>query len=130
MPVAHAVASGMNGLRAAGDLVARLEMTKGMRLADAKQYVAGRLGGGVSDLADPIAMHELRGELRLGRVFEAETTYPGDPSPLEAKRNIADLLDVRVNGIAQGRDRVAHWPPPETRHRDAPPTGRSVRPSK
>jgi dimethylamine---corrinoid protein Co-methyltransferase len=101
MPVAHAVASGMNGLRAAGDLVARLEMTRGMRLADAKQYVADRLGTGVADLADPHVMHELRGELRLGRVFEAETTYPGDPSPLEAKRNIAELLALPVNGAAR-----------------------------
>jgi dimethylamine--corrinoid protein Co-methyltransferase len=104
MPVAHAVASGMNGLRAAGDLVARLEMTRGMRLADAKQYVAGRLGAGVADLADPLVMHELRGELRLGRVFEAETTYPGDPSPLEAKSNIAERLGVPVNGVARRRD--------------------------
>ena len=104
MPVAHAVASGMNGLRAAGDLVARLEMTRGMRLADAKQHVADRLGAGVADLAAPLVMHELRGELRLGRVFEAETTYPGDPSPLEAKCNIAERLGVPVNGVARRRD--------------------------
>ena len=96
MPVAHAVASGMNGLRAAGDLVARLEMTRGMKLAAAKAYVAERLGTSVADLADPV-MHEVRGALRLGRVFEAETTYPHDPSPQEAKRNIAALLDLRIN---------------------------------
>jgi len=101
MPVAHAVASGMNGLRAAGDLVARLEMTRGMRLADAKQYVAGKLGAAVTDLADPLVMHELRGELRLGRVFETETTHPGDPSPLEAKRNIAALLALPINCVAR-----------------------------
>ena len=101
MPVAHAVASGMNGLRAAGDLVARLEMTRGMRLAEAKQQVAERLGAAVADLADPLVMHEVRGELRLGRVFETETTYPGDPSPLEAKRNITARLGVPVNGVAR-----------------------------
>ena len=83
MPVAHAVASGMNGVRAAGDLVARLEMAKGMKLAAAKQYVADRLGTSVADLADPLVMHEVRGEQRLGRVFEAEPTYPDDPSPQE-----------------------------------------------
>ena len=94
MPVAHAVASGMNGLRAAGDLVARLEMTRGMRLADAKQHVADRLGAGVADLADPLVMHEVRGELRLGRLFEAETTYPHDPSPQEAKAAIRELLGL------------------------------------
>jgi dimethylamine--corrinoid protein Co-methyltransferase len=101
MPVAHAVASGMNGLRAAGDLVARLEMAKGMRLAEAKKYVAARLGTSAADLCDPLVMHEVRGELRLGRVFETETTYPGDPSPQEAKRNIAALLDLRIAGAGR-----------------------------
>jgi dimethylamine--corrinoid protein Co-methyltransferase len=94
MPVAHAVASGMNGLRAAGDLVARLEMAKGMRLAEAKQTVAGALGVDAAELADPLVMHEVRGELRLGRVFESETTYPRDPSPQEAKANIKALLGL------------------------------------
>jgi dimethylamine---corrinoid protein Co-methyltransferase len=94
MPIAHAVASGMNGLRAAGDLVVRLQMAKGMRLAEAKQTVATALGVAVSDLADPLAMHEVRGELRLGRLFEAETTYPHDPSPQEAKANIRALLGL------------------------------------
>jgi dimethylamine--corrinoid protein Co-methyltransferase len=94
MPVAHAVASGMNGLRAAGDLVARLEMTRGMKLAEAKDHVAAKLGTSVADLADPLVMHEVRGELRLGRVFETETTYPNDPSPQEAKAAIKVLLDL------------------------------------
>lgn len=102
MPVAHAVASGMNGLRAAGDLVARLEMTKGMKLAEAKRLVAGKLGVGVADLADPLVMHEVRGELRLGRVFEVEATYPHDPSPAEAKVNIAERLGLPPIGRARG----------------------------
>ncbi len=50
MPAAHAVASGLNGIRAAGDLVARMQLTRGMRLTEAKRYVADRLGVGVSDL--------------------------------------------------------------------------------
>src|SRR5665647_1901957 len=103
MPVAHAVASGMNGLRAAGDLVARLEMTRGMKLAEAKKYVADKLGTSIADLADPLVMHEVRGELRLGRVFETETTYPNDPSPQEAKLNIAARLDLPLNGLARLR---------------------------
>ena len=39
-------------------------------------------------------MHEVRGELRLGRVFEAETTHPLDPSPQEAKARIRELLGL------------------------------------
>ena len=98
MPVAHAVASGMNGMRAAGDLVARLEMTKGMRLADAKRFVAGKLGTSVADLADPLVMHEIRGDLGLGRLYDIEATHPGDPSPLQAKQAIARLLDLPAQG--------------------------------
>ena len=44
MDVAHSCASGMNGLRAAGDLVARMQMAKGMRIGEAKRHVADRLG--------------------------------------------------------------------------------------
>ncbi len=101
MPIAHAVASGMNGLRAAGDLVARLEMARGMRLREAKEYVAERLGAALADLADPLAMHELRGELRLGRLYETETTYPHDPGPLEAKANIAACLGLPINSVTR-----------------------------
>jgi dimethylamine--corrinoid protein Co-methyltransferase len=94
MAVAHAVASGMNGLRAAGDLVARLQMARGTRLAEAKDTVATALGVTGAELSDPLVMHEVRGELRLGRVFEVETTYPHDPSPQEAKANIRALLGL------------------------------------
>jgi dimethylamine--corrinoid protein Co-methyltransferase len=66
MDVAHSCASGMNGLRAAGDLVARLQMAKGMRITEAKRYVADKLGATPRDLSDNQAMHERRGELRLG----------------------------------------------------------------
>jgi len=98
MPVAHAVASSMNGLRAAGDLVARLQMGKGMRLTEAKRLVADKLGADVGDLVDPLVMHEVRGALRLGRLYDVEATHPGDPSPMEAKQTIADLFDLPAPG--------------------------------
>jgi hypothetical protein len=89
----------MGGLRAAGDLVVRLQMSKGMRLTEAKKYVAERLGVTPRDLSDNLAMHELRGELRMGRIFEAETTYFDDPSPLEAKFHIAERLGISINSV-------------------------------
>ena len=103
MDVGHSAASGMNGLRAAGDLVARLQMTRGMRIADAKRFVADRLRVTPLDLSDNVAMHELRGELRLGRVFETESPNPHDPSPLEAKCHIADLLDLPIKSATRLR---------------------------
>ncbi|MBN2205255.1 MAG: hypothetical protein JW767_09560 [Thermoleophilia bacterium] len=106
MSIAHTCAAGMGGLRAAGDLVARLQMAKGMRLAEAKQAVADALGVGVRDLSDNQAMHELRGERRLGRIYEAEVSYFRDPSPLEAKLNIEKLLGLELNGVRALRERL------------------------
>ncbi len=80
MACTHALASGMGGMRAAGDLVGRMQMTRGMRLEDAKTYVAGKLGCAVADLADPIAMHDVRRDLGLGRITVQELTYPRTPA--------------------------------------------------
>ena len=44
MPISHIMASGMTGLRAAGDLVARMQFSKNMRIGEAKEYVAKKLG--------------------------------------------------------------------------------------
>ena len=40
MHAAHAIVSGMGGMRTAGDLVARLQLNKGMRIEQAKRFVA------------------------------------------------------------------------------------------
>ena len=106
MPVTHGVAAGMGGMRAAGDLVARLQMAKGMRLAEAKAFVAGRLGVGPRDLSDSSAMQELRAELGLGQIYEGEAPHPFDPSPLEAKLNISRLLDLPLNGVRRLAERL------------------------
>ncbi len=51
MAISHALASGMGGMRAAGDLVARMQMTRGMKINKAKAYVADKLRVSVSDLS-------------------------------------------------------------------------------
>ena len=40
MHAAHAIISGMGGMRTAGDLVARMQLNRGMRIDAAKMYVA------------------------------------------------------------------------------------------
>jgi hypothetical protein len=107
MPVAHSVASGLGGMRAAGDLVARMQMAKGMRLPEAKAYVAGRLGVSESELTDTTLMQEVRGELRIGRLYDGEGPHPFDPSPFEAKMNISRLLDLPLNGVRRLLDATA-----------------------
>ena len=90
--MSHALASGMGGIRTTGDLVARMQLRKKMRLPQAKQYVADKLKVGLDDLADSTVMRSLREELDIGVI----TAVPGTRKGIEAKRIIAELLDIEV----------------------------------
>ena len=94
MAMAHAVASSMGGIKTAGDLVARMQLNK-MRLTEAREYVAGKLGVSVFDLSDSTTMRQVREELDIGVV----TAVPGLAKGLEAKARIAELLDIRINSV-------------------------------
>ncbi len=110
MHSAHVHAAGMGGMRAAGDLVARMQMTRGMRLEEAKEHVAGRLGVSARDLSDPYTMTELRGQLGLGRVPQHDTFRVEEPTAIEAKVHVAEVLDVPINSVERFRERTAsHW---------------------
>ena len=104
MDVTHALAAGMGGIRTAGDLVARMQMSRGMRLAEAKQYVAGKLGCTVRDLSDSYAMEQIRGEKGLGRILDHSNLHPGEPNAMMAKFRIAELLGIRINSVEKFRD--------------------------
>ncbi len=89
-------ASGMGGIRTTGDLVARMQLSRKMRLNEAKEYVAGKLKVSVDDLADEVAMNELRRELDIGDVYAGM----GEQSRgIEAKFRIAELLDIDINSV-------------------------------
>jgi dimethylamine--corrinoid protein Co-methyltransferase len=102
MSLCHALASGMGGIKTAGDLVARMQLRK-MRLPEAKAYVADALGIGRRDLTDSTLMRELREELDIGVI----TAVPGAAKGIEAKLRIADLLRVPVNSVERFRERTA-----------------------
>ena len=93
--MAHGVAAGIGGMRAAGDLVARMQVSKGMRLKQAKEYVAGKLGISVQDISDPVVMSEVREDLDLGRV----NAVPGAAKGIDAKFRIAEVLDIEINSV-------------------------------
>ena len=44
MHISHIFACGMGGIRTSGDLVAWMQLTKKMKLTEAKKYVAEKLG--------------------------------------------------------------------------------------
>lgn len=94
MIATHTLASGMGGLRTAGDLVARMQMT-GMRIAEAKKYVAEKLHVSVLELSDEVVMNEVREDLNLGRVV----SHHGKARGIQAKMNIGKLLDLELNSV-------------------------------
>ena len=103
MAITHAHASGMGGMRGAGDLVARVQMAKGMRTWEAKTYVADKLGIAVSELTDSVIMTEVRQELKLGQM----TPLPGCPKGIEAKFNIARVLGIDINCVERFKRRAS-----------------------
>jgi dimethylamine--corrinoid protein Co-methyltransferase len=86
----------MGGLRTAGDLVARMQMTRRMRLPEAKAYVAGKLGVEPADLSDPVTMSDVRRAMGIGTIPTEDTATPCDALAIEAKLNIARVLGVQV----------------------------------
>src|SRR5574344_340395 len=103
MPISHIMASGMTGIRAAGDLVARMEFSKNMRIGEAKEYVAKKLGVDKMDLVDEHVMRELREELNIGVI----TSVPGAAKGIAAKMNIEKLLDMKMNAGLLFRKQIA-----------------------
>jgi len=104
MAAAHVQASGMGGMRTAGDLVARMQMSRGMKIKEAKEYVANRLKVSVSDLADPVVMQEIREDLDIGML--STPFHPGSAKGIEAKFRIAELLGIEINCVNMFKDRI------------------------
>lgn len=102
MAITHAHASGMGGMRGAGDLVARVQMSKGMRTWEAKAYVAEKLGISVSELTDPVIMTEVREDMGIGQI----TPLPGCAKGIEAKFNIQRVLDIPINCVDRFKRRA------------------------
>lgn len=76
-----------------------MQMSRGMRIDEAKAYVAGKLKIGVMDLTDPVIMTELRQELGLGTV----TPLPGGVKGIEAKFRMSELLGIDINCVKKFR---------------------------
>ena len=102
MEGAHEQAAGMCGIKTAGDMVLRMQLLKGMRIDEAKSYVAEKLGVSVSELCDCSVMSEKRSDLGIG-VQQPQT---GNPMGMEAKFRIARLLDIPINSVNRFKKRA------------------------
>ena len=104
MPIAHIMAAGMGGIRTAGDLVAWMQMTRKMKLPEAKEYVAEKLGVSILDLTDEDVMYPLREELGIG----VATAKAGGPKGIMAKARIARLLGIEINSVKLFEKTIEH----------------------
>ena len=100
MPIAHIMASGLTGMRAAGDLVARMQFDSSMRIGEAKDYVAKKIGVDAAELGNEHIMREVREELDIGIL----TSVPGCAKGIAAKMNIEKVLDIEINSCQKFRE--------------------------
>jgi len=89
-------------MRTAGDMVARMQLNHKMKIKEAKEYVAGKLGVTPKELSDPIVMNTLREDLKLGGIAQFAGQYKG----LEAKFRIAEVLGIKINSVERFKDKV------------------------
>jgi dimethylamine--corrinoid protein Co-methyltransferase len=95
MHIAHIFASGMGGIRTSGDLVAWMQLIKKMKITEAKQYVAKKLGIETADLVNEEVMRQIREDLGIGIV----TSVAASPKGIRAKLKAAQLLDIQINSV-------------------------------
>jgi len=92
----------MGGIKTAGDLVLRMQLAEGMRITEAKEYVAEKLGVSTYDLCDPLVMTDIRDELGLG----IQMPEVGTPMGIAAKMLIAEELDITINSVERFKEKV------------------------
>lgn len=85
----------MGGVRTAGDLVAWMQLTRKMKIDQAKAYVAEKLNTQVANLTDETFMAKKREELGLSSVIPDHVEYAG----IAAKTKIAKLLDISIHSV-------------------------------
>ena len=92
----------MGGIKTAGDLVLRMQLMHGMRINEAKEYVAKKLGVSVFDLCDSSVMAEIRDELGLG----IQMPSTGTPMGIAAKIRIAEKLGIKINSVERFKEKA------------------------
>ncbi|KUO50227.1 MAG: dimethylamine methyltransferase [Desulfitibacter sp. BRH_c19] len=102
MIASHSLASGMGGLRTSGDLVARMQMTLGMRIGEAKKHVADKLHVSVAELSDEVIMNEVREDMDIGSV----TAPPRKARGIQAQSNIGKLLGIDINSVKRFYEKI------------------------
>ena len=85
----------MGGIRTAGDLVAWMQLTRKMKIDQAKASVAQKLNLETNNLTDETVMAQVRSDKGLGSVIPDHIEYTG----IAAKSKIARLLGINIHSV-------------------------------
>lgn len=82
----------------------RMQISHKMRINEAKQYVADKLGLTLEEICDVVTMSEVRDERGFGLGnFEP---YAESNIGMEAKFKIAKALDIKINSVERFKERA------------------------
>ena len=82
----------------------RLQLSKKMKINDAKAYVAKKLGVTIEELCDVVVMSDLREDLGLG-LAHVEPNAEANAG-MEAKFRIAEVLGIKINSVERFKQRA------------------------
>ena len=80
----------------------RMQMSRKMRLTEAKKHVAEKLKVTPADLSNECVMRDIRKDLGIGTV----TSLPGGTNGMAAKFRIADLLGIEINCVNKFKKKI------------------------
>ena len=82
----------------------RMQISKKMRINEAKKYVAEKLGLTLEQICDVVTMSEIREDRGFGLGnFEP---YAESNIGMEAKFRIADALGIKINSVERFKERA------------------------
>lgn len=79
-----------------------MQISRKLKINEAKQYVAAKLNIDVKDITNEDVMRSIREKLGIGII----TSVAGSPKGIRAKMKIAQLLEIPINSVTLFKSQV------------------------
>jgi len=79
-----------------------MQLTRAMKIGEAKKFVADKLRVSIEELTDDHLMREVREELHLGGIYQIGNM----PKGIEIKHHIAEFLGIEINSLKFFKQRL------------------------
>jgi len=80
----------------------RMQLSRRMRLPEAKRYVAEKLKVTPAELCDEVAMRDIRADLGIGTI----SSLVGGSNGMAAKFKIAELLEIDISCVKKFKQKA------------------------